>query len=161
MEKLLELTRIGEHYMEGGLYQDEKGRYYVDGHHEPEDDGVSSVYILSPSDDPDGEPNYMVTCHIRILNPLTEKERREKNFRLEYMVLSRLNNDISAYFGKYGNEKKDKWDCRYRNASYLFGGNVKEHVAKMKQLWNKFPEDLKPEWCTWEQIISYENRAND
>ena len=26
----------------------------------------------------------------------------------------------------------------------------------MKELWNKFPADEKPEWLSWEQILDYE-----
>ena len=34
--KTLELTRVGEHRMEGGLYKDKDGKYYVDCHSEIE-----------------------------------------------------------------------------------------------------------------------------
>jgi hypothetical protein len=38
--KELVLKRIGEHRMDGNLYQDSKGYYYVDCHHEPKNDGI-------------------------------------------------------------------------------------------------------------------------
>ncbi len=30
------------------------------------------------------------------------------------------------------------------------------HIARMKELWNGFPTDQKPEWLTWEQLLQYE-----
>lgn len=155
--KTLELTRVGEHRMEGGLYKDKDGKYYVDCFHEPKDDGVSTVYILSPSKEPDGEPNYAIHCHIKILNPLTEIEKKQKRFQFEYMILSRLNDDAQAYFG-HGNEDEDKWDCRYHNEHNIWGRNITDLVAEMKKFWQRIPSDIKPEWCTWEQILEYERK---
>ena len=155
--KTLELTRVGEHHMEGGLYKDKDGKYYVDCFHEPKDDGVSTVYILSPSKEPDGEPNYAIHCHIKILNPLTEIEKKQKRFQFEYMMLSRLNDDAQAYFG-HGNEDEDKWDCRYHNEHNIWGRNITDLVAEMKKFWQRIPSDIKPEWCTWEQILEYERK---
>ncbi len=34
--------------------------------------------------------------------------------------------------------------------------NPRHHVDRMKELWKEFPEDGKPEWLTWEQILQYE-----
>ena len=155
--KTLELTRVGEHRMEGGLYKDKDGKYYVDCFHLPKDDGVSTVYILSPSKEPDGEPNYAIHCHIKILNPLTEIEKKQKRFQFEYMILSRLNDDAQAYFG-HGNEDEDKWDCRYHNEHNIWGRNITDLVAEMKKFWQRIPSDIKPEWCTWEQILEYERK---
>ena len=72
--KTLELTRVGEHRMEGGLYKDKNGNYYVDCHDEPKDSGVSVVYRLSPKNEIDGEPDKMIECEVKILNPLSERE---------------------------------------------------------------------------------------
>lgn len=157
--KTLELTKVGEHHMEGGLYKDKDGKYYVDCNHEVNDDGVSTVYILSPSNEPDGEPNSAIHCHIRILNPLTESEKKQKLFQFEYMMLSRLKEDAAAYFGS-GNEEEDKWDCRYHNEHNIWGKDIESHIAKMKELWQKIPSDIKPKWCTWEQILEYERKIS-
>lgn len=157
--KTLGLTRVGKHRMEGDLYQDKDGKYYVDCFHEPKDNGVSTVYILSPSKEPDGEPNYAIHCHIKILNPMTEIEKKQKRFQFEYMILSRLNDDAQAYFG-HGNEDEDKWDCRYHNEHNIWGRNITDLVAEMKKFWQRIPSDIKPEWCTWEQILEYERKIN-
>lgn len=148
--KTLELTKVGEHHMDGGLYKDKNGKYYVDCHCEIEDDGVSEVYRLSP-DEPDGEPEYPIRCHIKILNPPTESEKKQKLFKFEYMMLSRLNDTADAYFNHPG-------DCRYQNEN--FAGNMKENIEEMKRLWQKIPSDIKPEWCTWEQILEYEKKLS-
>lgn len=157
--KTLELTKVGEHHMDGGLYKDKNGKYYVDCHREIEDDGVSEVYRLSP-DEPDGEPEYLIRCHIKILNPPTESEKKQKHFQFEYMMLSRLNDDAAAYFGRHGNEVEDKWDCRYHNANFIWGNDISVLVEEMKKLWQKIPSDIKPEWCTWEQILEYERKIS-
>ena len=38
--------------------------------------------------------------------------------------------------------------------------NIAEHIAYMKQLWHGFPDDAKPEWLTWEQLLEYENKMS-
>ena len=130
--KTLELTRVGEH-MSGNLYRDKDGRYYVDDYSDPVPDSPSVVYRLSPPLEPDGDPDFPITCNIVITNPFTEKEKRMRWFRQDYMMLSRM-----------------QTDCNYYKS--------KEHIEEMKKLWKKFPEDLKPEWCTWEQILEYEKK---
>ena len=34
----------------------------------------------------------------------------------------------------------------------LCNHSVQNHIARMKELWNGFPTDQKPEWLTWEQL---------
>lgn len=143
--KTLELTRVGEHRMDGCLYKDKNGKYYVDCHDEVKDNGISVVYRLSPSTEPDGEPDAMIECHIVILNPLTEREKREKAFSFDYMMLSRQKSDCEYY------NSAD----HYNNAHW---STIEETLASMKERWQKLPEDLKPEWLTWEQILAYEKK---
>ena len=143
----LRLTRVGEH-MDGNLYRDEKGRYYVDQCMSPVPDTPSVVYRLSPPMEPDGEPDFPVTCKIEVLNPFTEKEKRERWFRQDYMMLSRMQTDCNYYKSKehFNRAHASTWE---------------QHIEEMKKLWKKFPEDLKPEWCTWEQILEYEKSMQD
>lgn len=142
--KTLELTRVGQHWMDGGLYKDNDGKFYVDCHHEPTNNEVSTVYILSPSKEPDGEPNYPIECVIKILNPKTEKELEEEKYKFDYMMLSRMQMDCKYY---------DKNSFGRAHAS-----TPEQYIAEMKRLWNKFPEDLKPEWISWEDILEYEKK---
>lgn len=131
--------------MSGNIYKDENGRYYSDLYDEPTTGTISVVYILSPSNDPEGEPNLPITAKIEIANPITEKEKRMRPYRFEYMMLSRMQMDCNYYTTKqqFDNAHATTWE---------------QHIQKMKELWQKFPEDLKPEWCSWEKILEYENQ---
>jgi NAD(P)H-flavin reductase len=65
--------------------------------------------------------------------------------KFNYQLLSRLQQDCKYYLG-YG----------YRKAKHLWALNEQEQIDKMKELYNSFPNDLKPEWLTYEQILQYE-----
>lgn len=69
----------------------------------------------------------------------------EPKFR--YMILDRMRQDCDYYLG-YGN----------RNAKQLWAGDEKAQIENMKALWNSFPEEDKPEWLTWEDILEYEKQ---
>ncbi len=142
----LRLTRVGEH-MDGNLYRDENGMYYVDQYQSPVPDTPSVVYRLSPPMEPDGEPDFPVTCKIEVLNPFTEKEKRERWFRHDYMMLSRMQSDCKYYADK----SREAWN-------HAHVSTIEQHIEGMKELWKKFPNDLKPKWCTWEQILEYEKQ---
>ena len=57
-----------------------------------------------------------------------------------------------------------KTDCEYylnngnRNPKHLWAGNEKEQIAKMKELWNSFPDGEKPEYISMEDIENYEKQ---
>ena len=143
--KTLELTRVGEHRMEGGLYKDKNGNYYVDCHDEPKKSGVSVVYRLSPKNEIDGEPDKMIECEIKILNPLSKREERMKEFKFDYMMLNRM-----------------QMDCKYYDSAEHYNNShastIRQTIDRMKEIWNKFPEDLKPEWISLEEIEGYEKK---
>ena len=40
-----------------------------------------------------------------------------------------------------------------------WGGDVKTHIAKMKELWSIVPE--KPEWLSWQEILWFEKAMTD
>ena len=104
----------------------------------------------------DGEPDFPLKAKFEITNPFTDKELRMQNFRFEYSMLSRLKDECEAFVGRTGNEEEDKWDCRYRNVQNIWGDSIESHIDEMKSLWNKLPEYIKPEWCSWEDIQRYE-----
>lgn len=151
----IKVTRIGEHFMEGNLYKDEKGRYYVDANN----DHPTALYRLCPPNDPEGEPCDLIE-DFEITNPFSEKEKRMKAFEFEYRMLSRMKDDALGYFGKSGDESRDKFDCRYHNEHFIWGQSIRELINGLKEYWNKIPEDLKPEWLTWEQIQEWEGRIS-
>ena len=66
------------------------------------------------------------------------------DFETEYMLLDRLRSDCDYYLG-YGN----------RNTEKLWAKNVKDQIAKMRELYAKLPE--KPEWLTEADIDNYES----
>lgn len=68
-----------------------------------------------------------------------------KDIAFNYMMLSRLQLDCKYYLG-YGN----------RNKKHLWADTVEEHIAYMKELYNGFSEDEKPEWITLDDIENYE-----
>jgi hypothetical protein len=71
--------------------------------------------------------------------------KSEESFR--YQLLSRLQSDCNYYLG-YGNRSKRA----------LWAGDETEQIITMKQLWNSFSHDDKPEWLTWNEILEYENK---
>ena len=80
------------------------------------------------------------------MNDFTEYiQDREASFR--YMLLSRMQSDCAYYLGNgriYG--------------PHLWAGNEKDQIEYMKILWNSFPDDQKPEWLSFEDILAYERR---
>jgi hypothetical protein len=63
----------------------------------------------------------------------------------DYMMLSRLESDCKYYLGN-GN----------RNKKHLWAGDAKAQIKEMKKLYNELPENRKPEWLTYEEILEYE-----
>lgn len=69
--------------------------------------------------------------------------QHEEKYR--YQLLDRMRSDCDYALGNgriYGN--------------HFWAGNKENQIEIMKGIWNSFPEDRKPEWLTWEQIIQYE-----
>ena len=67
--------------------------------------------------------------------------------RFAYMMLDRMRSDCEYYLG-YGN----------RYAKHLWAADERLHIAYMKEIWNRFPEDGKPEWLPFEKILDYEKQ---
>lgn len=101
--------------------------------------GKPVLYSVSPNMF-NGEPCNPIKKEYEIIN-----KHKENPFKFQYMMLSRLQMDCDYYLG-HGNRHKGN----------LYYGNVAEHIEEMKLLWKDFPEGLKPEWLTWEQILDYE-----
>jgi hypothetical protein len=145
------LKRIKKNCYGYMMYQDEKGNWYADIHYIP-GNTPKDLYRVSPSDDIDGEPDYPIN-DFTIENPETDKEIREANFQYVYMMLSRLRGDCIGFL--------TEGDIRYHNVSQIWGVTVESHIAHMKELWEKIDDDLKPEWCSWEQILEYERNMTN
>ena len=67
----------------------------------------------------------------------------EPKFR--YMMLSRMKQDCDYYLRMGTN-----------NPKHLWAGDEKAQIENMKALWRSFPDEDKPEWLTWEELIEYE-----
>lgn len=67
-----------------------------------------------------------------------------------YMLLGRLVSDCDYYLGN-GN----------RYEKHLWAGDVDSQIKKMKELWNGFPEDAKPEWLSMKDILDYEKKMKN
>ena len=67
--------------------------------------------------------------------------------RFRYMMLSRMQQDCDYYLR-----------IQAGSPYVLWSGNEKRHIDNMKALWNSFPEEDKPEWLTWKEILEYERQ---
>ena len=109
--------------------------------------GSDNPQLYSCGNDFDGEPCSPIKSDLVV----TFKTKHEESpYRFNYMMLDRLRSDCDYYLG-YGN----------RNKSRLCGGSVSEHIEKMKELHNSFPEGQGPEWLTYEGILEYEKQMSE
>ena len=74
-----------------------------------------------------------------------EPPRKEEVAEGSYQLLSRLKADCDYFLGAGGRAEKHLW-----------AGNVREQIAKMRELYDALPE--KPEWLTMEDIDRYAQR---
>ena len=142
------LKRVGENSWGHIVYQEETtGKFFLDIN---DGNGEPDMHTCHPSDDPEGEPGWPVKFQYEISNPITEIEKIERENKFNYMLLSRLQSDCDGFLSPR--------DCRYKDPNIIWGGNVADHIAKMKELWNAIPEVVKPQWISWEQILDYEKK---
>ena len=62
-----------------------------------------------------------------------------------YRLLSRMQRDCEYFLGNGGRHEKHLWAL-----------SVTEQIEKMKELWNSFNADAKPEWLSMDDILNYE-----
>ena len=134
------LTFIGVDSWSRPVYKDNKGKLWKDANL---GSGVPSLYRAS-NNEFDGEPDFPISDEFVIVD-----EYKESDFKFEYMMLSRLQCDCEYFLGN-GN----------RSLKVLHEESVAEHIARMKQIWNDFPDDAKPEWLTLEQLLEYEKKMS-
>jgi hypothetical protein len=87
--------------------------------------------------------------------PEKEPKLYESSKEGDYMLLSRLQMDC-----KYVIDNADKATSKKGLEKHLWAGNVKDQIAKMKELYNSFSKEEKPEWISMEDINSYEKKLN-
>lgn len=88
--------------------------------------------------------------YIQEFESYTKKEENNTNLEYNYMLLDRLRSDCDYFLG-YGNGSE----------RHLWAGNIDEQIAKMKELYNSFTDDQKPEWITMEDIDNYEKKMKE
>lgn len=104
--------------------------------------GSENPELYSCQNEFDGEPD----CPIKqILEVQFKTQYKENKNRFNYQMLDRLRSDCEYYLG-YGN----------RYAKNLWAKDEQEQIDEMKKLHNSFPENEKPEWLTYEEILQYE-----
>ena len=154
----MKLKRIGENAWGYMTYQDmDTGKFYIDLNY-----GLSEtldLHTCSPSDDMDGEPDSPLRRPYEIVNPITEREKREKQYKFKYMMLSRLQSDCVGFFGR-DDDESSHMDCRYHNEHFIWGKDIRKLVSEMKRLWDEISEDLKPEWLTREEVEGFCKRVS-
>lgn len=88
--------------------------------------------------------------YIQEFESYTKKEENNTNLEYNYMLLDRLKQDCEYFLGN-GNG----------NADTLWAKDIDEQIAKMKELYNSFADDEKPEWITIEDINNYEKKMKE
>ncbi|GFI36484.1 hypothetical protein IMSAGC015_00645 [Lachnospiraceae bacterium] len=138
-KEILTMKPIGIDSWSRPVYEDQYGRLWKDitlGSHTPElCSALNNAF--------DGEPDLPIRRPFFIL--AAEEEQVDKDKSFQYQLLDRFRCDFDYYLG-YGN----------RNPDILPSKDEKEHIETMKRIWLSFPEEEKPEWLTWEQILEYE-----
>lgn len=78
------------------------------------------------------------------------KKEDRNNKETLYMLLDRLKTDCEYFLGNgNGNEKQ------------LWAKDIDEQIAKMKELYNSFADNEKPEWITMDDINNYEKEMKE
>lgn len=139
MEKTkLILEYIGLDDFSYPTYLDQKGKIWKDINR-----GKDAPNLYSASgNEPDGEPEYPIRKEYSFT---ASGPYKRKPHQFEYKLLAGMKADCEFFVG-YGR----------RSAHVLWGKDVSIHITSMKNLWNKLPDDAKPKWLSWDQILEYE-----
>jgi len=136
VEALRKLKFVGIDSWDRPVYKDKDGKLWKDINL-----GNGTPYLHRAVNDKfDGEPDYPIKGEYVLID-----EYKENPYSHQYAMLDMMRSRCDCYLG-HGN----------RNPKHLSGDNVADHITAMKQMWNDLPENGKPEWLTWEQILEYE-----
>lgn len=104
--------------------------------------GSENPDLHSCGNDFEGEPNSPINSNLVVIFQTKYKENPN---RFNYMMLDRLKGDCEYFLGNGNRHKK-----------HLYYEDEKKHIEAMKDIYNSFPYNEKPEWLTYEQILEYE-----
>lgn len=82
--------------------------------------------------------------------PKNKKVENNTNLEYNYMLLDRLKQDCEYFLGN-GNG----------NVDTLWAKDIDGQITKMKELYNSFTDDEKPEWITIDDINNYEKEMKE
>ena len=89
--------------------------------------------------------------YIQEFESYTKKEENNTDLEYRYMLLDRLKQDCEYFLGNgNGNAEHSLW-----------AKDIDEQIDKMKELYNSFTNDQKPEWITMEDIDNYEKKMKE
>lgn len=88
--------------------------------------------------------------YIQEFESYTKKEENNTNLEYNYMLLDRLKQDCEYFLGNGNGSVKHLW-----------AGDIDEQIAKMKELYNSFTDEQKPEWITMDDINNYEKEMKE
>ena len=146
----LALTFIGYDDFNNPTYKTETGTLLKDLNNNIE---LPCLYTVS-GNDIDGEPidsiNNIEKYKNRGFIILGRENEPTKEEKFQYMMISRLKQDCDYYLGN-GN----------RSVKYLWAGSESEQIQEMKDRYNAFSDDKKPEWLTYNDILRYEGLMCD
>lgn len=126
-----------------------------------EDWGKANGLVVNRSEDEDvqmafwiNECNENDVCE-KCKKPMSECDCEElkedieepESIKFSYRLLGRLAQDCDYFLGAGG-----------RHDKHLWAGSPEKQIAKMRELYDKFPEDKKPEWLSLEDIDNYEKQ---
>lgn len=84
-----------------------------------------------------------------------QRKVQEENDKLNYMLLSRLQQDckyvLNSIDGGYSESLR-------ASEKHLWAGDPDKQISKMRELYDSFDDDKKPEWITEEEIDGYAER---
>lgn len=141
MTNKLIMKYIGFSEYDYPAYEDQNGKIWLDTNY-GNANGIINLY--SSSNGLEGEPCSLISSDIEVEYE-TKYQRVPREF--DYMMLSRYKSDCDYFLG-YGNGYE----------GHLYYHSVNKQIEEMKELYNNFSNEEKPEWLTMEQIEDYEKQ---
>lgn len=145
MPNKIKLEYIGTDSWDRPVYKDENKTLWKDV--DPREDLPPNL-CTSANNEFDGEPDMPMRVfekYKQVQIEFVPERIVQRNDRFRYMLLDRMRSDCDYYLG-FAN----------RNLKHLSSNSIEIHIQQMKDLWNSYPDDKKPEWLTYERILKYE-----
>ena len=90
---------------------------------------------------------------IHLIAPLGKREEHLKEYNHTILIIRRLVFDIDGFLAP--------GDCRYKRESDLYCKNADKQIAKLRQMVDSLPDDIKDEAPSKEEIDQYERQIKD